>query len=231
VGIGELAEGPLHAALKRQLADPGDRFEVPVDRWVIDLVRADGELVEIQTGGFGPLGRKLDGLLDQHRMRIVHPVATRRWVVRVDGSARVLSRRRSPKAGSTAAVFDVLVAFPTLIGHPNLVIEVLSCEEDHVRGAAPVRSGRRRRDPGVRQLVAVLRSDEIRQPQDVLSLLGCELPAEAFTTAELGRRVGAPTVLAQRITFCLRHLGLIDPAGKRGHAPLYQARYSPASSR
>jgi len=128
-------------------------------------------------------------------------------------------------------VFDVLVAFPTLIGHPNLVIEVLSCEEDHVRGAAPVRSGRRRRDPGVRQLVAVLRSDEIRQPPDVLSLLGCELPAEAFTTAELGGRVGAPTVLAQRITFCLRHLGLIDPAGKRGHAPLYQARYSPASSR
>ncbi len=158
-------------------------------------------------------------------MRIVHPVATRRWVVRVDGSARVLSRRRSPKAGSTAAVFDVLVAFPTLIGHPNLVIEVLSCEEDHVRGAAPVRSGRRRRDPGVRRSpVAVLRSDEIRQPPDVLSLLGGELPAEAFTTAELARRVGAPTVLAQRITFCLRHLGLIDPAGKRGHAPLYQAR-------
>jgi len=50
-----LREGPLHAAIKAMLAAPGDRLEVPVDRFVIDLIRADGELVEVQTGGFGPL--------------------------------------------------------------------------------------------------------------------------------------------------------------------------------
>jgi hypothetical protein len=54
--IGVLREGPLHAAVKAMLAAPGDRLEVPVDRFVIDLIRADGELVEVQTGGFGPLG-------------------------------------------------------------------------------------------------------------------------------------------------------------------------------
>ena len=74
-GIGVLREGPLHAAVKDLLARPGDRAEVPFGRYVIDLVRADGELVEIQTGGFSPLGPKLDALLDGHRMRIVHPVA------------------------------------------------------------------------------------------------------------------------------------------------------------
>ncbi|HEY5978088.1 MAG TPA: hypothetical protein VIT41_00500 [Microlunatus sp.] len=222
MGIGELAEGPLHAELKQRLSGPGGRFEVPVGRWVIDLVRADGELVEIQTGGFGPLGRKLDGLLDQHRMRIVRPVPGRRWVVRTDGAGEELSRRRSPRAGRPTEVFDVLVAFPTLIGHPNLVIEVLLCEEEHVRAAAPVARGRRRRDPGVRHLVGILESHEIRQPEDVLDLLGTPLPAEAFTTAELGSLVGVPTVLAQRITFCLRLLELIQPAGKRGRAPLYR---------
>ena len=222
MGIGELAEGPLHAALKQRLSGPGDRFEVPVERWVIDLVRSDGELVEIQTGGFGPLGRKLDGLLDRHRMRIVHPVPGRRWVVRTDDAGAVLSRRRSPRTGRPTEIFDVLVAFPTLIGHPNLVIEVLLCEEEHIRAAAPVRKGRRSRDPGVRQLVGVLESYEIRQPDDVLGLLGAPLPAEAFTTAELGTLVGVPTAPAQRITFCLRLLELIEPAGKRGHAPLYR---------
>ena len=59
-GIGVLREGPLHAAVKALLAEPGDRLEVPVGRFVIDLVRADGELVEVQTGGFGALGTKLD---------------------------------------------------------------------------------------------------------------------------------------------------------------------------
>ena len=84
-----LREGPLHAAVKAMLAAPGDRFEVPVGRFVIDLVRVDGELVEVQTGGFGPLGAKLDALLDQHRFRVVHPVALERRIVRVDEHGEV----------------------------------------------------------------------------------------------------------------------------------------------
>ena len=73
--IGVMREGPLHAAVKALLAEPGDRLEVAVGRFVIDLVRADGELVEVQTGSFGALGSKLDALLDEHRIRIVHPIA------------------------------------------------------------------------------------------------------------------------------------------------------------
>src|SRR5262245_29727482 len=73
--IGTLREGPLHRALKELLAAPGDAFEVRVDGYVIDLVRADGELVEVQTGGFSALRTKLDALLDRHPIRIVQPIA------------------------------------------------------------------------------------------------------------------------------------------------------------
>jgi hypothetical protein len=62
--IGVMREGTLHAAVKAVLAQAGDRLEVPLDRFVIDLVGADGELVEVQTRGFGALGTKLDALLD-----------------------------------------------------------------------------------------------------------------------------------------------------------------------
>lgn len=222
-GIGVLGEGPLHAAVKQWLARPGDRFEVSVGRWVIDLLRSDGELVEIQTGGFGPLGPKLDGLLDLHRMRIVHPVPSQRRIVRVDADGVVLSERRSPKSAAALAVFDKLVSFPSLIGHPNLVVEVLLCNEDHVRSPAPVRSGRRTRDPGVRHLTDVLARHEIRRPADALGLLGAPLPESAFSTAELANRLGAPTVLAQRVVYCLRLMELIEPAGSRGQAPLHRA--------
>lgn len=223
-GIGELGEGPLHAAVKHWLAGPGDRLEVPMGRWVIDLVRADGELVEIQTGGFGPLGAKLDGLLDHHRMRIVHPVPAQRRIVRVDDDGVVLSERRSPKTSGALEVFDRLVAFPSLVGHPHLVVEVLLCSEDHVRSPAPVRSrsGRRTRDPGVRHLTEVIGRHELRVPHDALGLLGADLPPGDFTTAEVAAAIGAPTVLAQRVVYCLRLMEVIEPAGKRGKAPLHR---------
>lgn len=222
-GIGELREGPLHAAVKDGLARPGDAAEVRVGRFVIDLVRADGELVEVQTGGFGPLGPKLDALLDAHRMRIVHPVPHERRIVRVDDDGVVLSARRSPRRGSWLDVFDRLVAFPSLLAHPNLTVEVLLCAEDHVRGpeAGRSRSRRRRRDPGERRLVDVVDRVELRGPADVRAQLPRELAAAPFTTRELGAALGCHLVLAQRVAYCLRALELTEDAGRRGRAPLH----------
>jgi hypothetical protein len=219
--IGVLAEGPLHAALKAWLAGPGDRVEVPVEGFVIDLVRGDGELVEVQTGGFGPLARKLDRLLDSHRMRIVHPVTARRRVVRVDPDGEVLSVRRAPLRADWMEVFDRLVSFPSLLSHPNLVVEVLLTAEDHVRDAAPVVLRGRRRDPGQRRLVEVLERVELRGVADVRSRLS-GLPAEPFSTRELAAALGCRRVLAGRIVYCLRGCGMLEEAGRAGRAPLYR---------
>ncbi len=221
--IGTLREGPLHAALKAWLARPGDRVEVAVGGFVIDLVRADGELVEVQIGSFSPLGPKLDALLDGHRMRVVHPVAAQRRIVRVTGEGEVVSARRSPVRGGPLEVFDKLVAFPSLVGHPHLVVEVVLCSEDHVRGEAPRRVRRRTRDPGERRLVEVLGRVEVRSPGDALALLPRELPGDAFTTREAAEAWGCGEVLARRVVYCLRALELVEPAGRRGAAPLHRA--------
>jgi hypothetical protein len=223
-GIGVLREGPLHAAVKDLLARPGDAAEVRVEGFVIDLVRADGELVEIQTGGFSPLGRKLDALLDGHRMRIVFPVAAERRIVRIDEHGEVLSARRSPLRGTALDVFDRLVSFPSLLAHPNLIVEVLLCREDHVRApeAGRSRSGRRRRDPGERRLEEVVGSVELTSPVDASALLPAALGAEPFTTRELAAAAGCRMILAQRIAYCLRAMEVLEDAGKRGRAPLHR---------
>jgi hypothetical protein len=224
-GIGVLREGPLHAALKRSLARPGDRFEVQVGRYVIDLVRADGELVEVQTGGFGPLAPKLDALLDEHRFRIVYPVAARRRIVRVDADGMVLSVRASPRRGDALELFDRLVTFPSLLSHPHLIVEIVLVAEDHVRAPAPVRGPRRTRDPGQRRLADVLERIELADPAALLALLPA-LPPGPFTTRELAACVGVRLLLAQRIVYCLRAVGLFEPAGKRGRAPLHRLALS-----
>ena len=219
--IGVMREGPLHAAVKAVLAQPGDRFEVPVGRFVIDLVRADGELVEVQTGGFGALGRKLDALLDEHRVRVVHPVAAERRIVRVDEHGEVASVRRSPKRATAVDVFDKLVAFPSLLTHPNFTIEVLLLREDHVRAGRQLASRGRTRDPGERRLVEVLDRVEFRRPNDVLGVLPT-LPSEPFSTRELASLLGCSVLLAQRTAYCLRMINIVEPAGKRGRTPLHR---------
>jgi hypothetical protein len=216
-----MREGPLHAAVKAALARAGDRLEAPVGRFVIDLVRADGELVEVQTGGFGALGAKLDALLDQHRFRIVHPIAAERRIVRLDEHGEVTSARQSPKRATAVEVFDKLVAFPSLLTHPNLTIEALLLREDHVRAARPLTSRRRTRDPGERRLVEVLDRIEFRSPNDVFQVLP-SVPSEPFSTRELASLLGCNMLLAQRTAYCLRIIKIIEPAGKRGRTPLHR---------
>jgi hypothetical protein len=227
--IGVLREGPLHAAIKAALARPGDRLEVPVGRFVIDLVRANGELVEVQTGGFTPLGPKLDALLDDHRFRIVYPVAAERRIIRIDADGEVTSLRRSPRRGGVIDVFDRLVAFPSLLTHPHLTVDVLLLREDHVR-ADRVARGRRRRDPGQRRLVEVLGRVELRGPDDVLRSLPA-LPQGPFSTREFADLVGCTVSLAQRAVYCLRMMGIIVPAGRRGRTPLHEKRIRAPLSR
>ncbi len=220
-----LREGPLHAALKTWLARPGDRVEVPVGGYVIDLVRAGGELVEIQTGSFSPLRAKMDALLDLYRVRVVHPIPARRRIVRVDEDGTVLSTRPSPKRPGFTAIFEGLVSFPTLLGHPNLTIELLLCSEDHVRAPSPVRGRRYLRDPGERRLIEVLERVELSSGADAAALLPA-LEGE-FTTRELATAMRAPLPLAQKAAACLRALEVFEPAGMRGRAPLYRRAIAP----
>ncbi len=218
--IGSLNETPLHAALKHQLAPPGSRFEVDVDGYVVDAV-ADGLLVEIQTRNVGGMREKLGVLLPNYRIRLVLPVAQRKWIVRCheDGSR---TRRRSPKRGQAADVFRELVSIPELLAHPNLEIEIAMTEQEELRRHQEGRAWRRRGWVVVgRTLVAVRERRTLREPRDLLAFLPAGLP-EAFTTADLAAGAGMARRTAQQAAYCLKALDLIAPVGKRGHARLYR---------
>jgi hypothetical protein len=105
----------------------------------IDPVRSDGELVEVRTGAFAGLGRKLDALRDTHRFRIVDPVAAERRIVRVDRDGAITSDRRSPRRPGVVEVFDKLVALPSMLTHPHPTIEMLSLRAITFAGVAPSR--------------------------------------------------------------------------------------------
>jgi hypothetical protein len=186
---------------------------------VVDIARAWGEVVEIQTRGFGRLRAKLERLLDDHDVLVVHPVAAERRVVRVDARGEVVSARRSPKRDGPLAIFDELVFVPTAIEHPRLAVEIALTREDVVHGP-PDGKRRRRRPAGRRHLVEVLDRVRFDEPAQLAALLPDGLD-EPFAVRELAEALGTSVLRAQRCAYVLRALGLLEPAGKRGRAPLY----------
>lgn len=219
--VGTLREKPLHAALKRWYFRDGDRFEVPVDGFVIDLVRG-ATLVEIQTTGFSSMARKLGRLLDDHQVRLVHPIPVETRILKVDPEGEVISRRRSPRHGTAIDLFAELVSFPELVDNPNLTIEVVLTREDQVRRHDPDRAWRRK---GwvieERRLVEVADHVVFRSPADLLTLVPADLP-EQFTTADLADHLGCRRRLAQQMAYCLRRLDLVEMVDKRGNAIVYR---------
>src|SRR3954447_25735193 len=169
--IGTLNEGSLHRQLKEWYRRSGDELEVPVGGYVIDLVRGE-TLVEIQTGGFAPLRRKLDRLLDAHPVRVVVPVALKRRIVRLSDDGEVLSARLSPRRGRVEDVFARLVSIPGLLAHPRFELEVLLTHEHEHRRFGVKRSWRRHGWTIVgRSLVAVEGSIVLSCPADATALL------------------------------------------------------------
>lgn len=218
--IGTLREKPLHASLKRWYARPGDRIEVPVGGYVIDLVR-DDVLIEIQTRGFSSMKSKVAALLEAgHAIRIVHSIPVDRWIVKIDGDTE-LSRRRSPKHGHVTDVFGELVGLSDHIAHPGLSIEVLMTIEEECRHHQPGKAWRRNGwVVDERRLVEVLESIPLDDVADLVALLPRDLP-EPFTTTDIAAGLGRPRRIGQQMAYCLRAAGAIEMVGKQGNSIEY----------
>ncbi len=221
MNIGTLNENPLHAALKRWYAAPGDRLEVPLHGYVIDLIH-DDLLVEIQTGAFSPIARKLSTLLESHALRLVHPLAQTKWIVKLGDDGTTVSRRKSPKRGRLHDIFAPLTAIPHLLDHPRFELEVLLIEMEEIQRFDGKR-GRRRKGWVVdeRRLLAVHERHRLDTPLATAQLLPDDLPVP-FSTADLSQQLHMPRRLAQQMAYCLRKMGRIQIVDKEGNALLYQ---------
>jgi hypothetical protein len=219
--IGTLNEKPLHEALKQWYRQDNDRFEVPVDGFVIDIVRGD-LLVEIQTKNLSTLKRKLGKLVMKHRVRLVFPIPYEKWIVKPTGfDIETVERRKSPKRGSFVDIFEELVSLPHLILNPNFSIELLLIQEEEIRRYDGVRGWRRR---GwlitERRLLKVVEQRVLETWCDFSSFLPADL-VNPFTTSDLARALARSKRFARETVYCLRAMGCITNVGKRSRSFLY----------
>lgn len=216
--IGTQAEGSLHSTLKLHLSQPGDRFEVPMGGFVVDIVRGD-TCIEVQTSGLASMGRKLDHLLGDFHVHVVHPIAVDSWIHRLDHPVR-----KSPKHGCLHDVFSELVSVPTMLDHPNLTLEVLLVQVDVVKVADPAlrrrRGGWRTVD---RRLRAIVDRHGLRTTADLAALLPHGLPS-TWNTGDVSELAGIPRRTAQQMAYVLRANDLVDEVGRDRGGVRYTTR-------
>ncbi|MFC1929863.1 hypothetical protein ACFLW6_03260 [Chloroflexota bacterium] len=207
--------------MKEWYAQPNDRFEVPVDGFVIDVVRGD-LLIELQTRNFAAIKRKLTKLVGHHPVRLVYPIAREKWIVKLakDGHDQ-LNRRKSPKRGASEHVFEELVSLPELLLNPNFSIDLLFVQEEEVRRHDTNRRWRRKGWVTYeRRLLQVMEQRLFRVPADMGALIPSNL-VEPFTASDLAFAIAKPQRLAQKMVYCLRLMGCIMQIRKRGNSILY----------
>jgi len=220
--IGLLQEKSLHAGIKEWYMLPGDKLEAKYLNFVIDIMRKK-LFIEIQTRNFSAIKKKLNTIIQKKKVRLVYPIAVEKQIITLKKNGKtVQSKRKSPKKGRISDLFDELIRIPTLINHKNFELEVLLIRAEEIRCDDGKGSWRRKKiSIQDRRLVEVLESQLFNKATDFKFFLPKTLEQE-FTNKDLGAALGIPAYRANRITYCLKKMGVITPIGKQGRANLYQ---------
>lgn len=217
-------ETSLHAALKSWYAASHGVQEARVDGYWID-VQINDQLIEIQTRHFEMIQEKLLRLLENYQVRLVHPIAAEKWIVRLSQeSESVVNRRKSTHHGRWEHIFLELVHIPTLLAHPNFSLEMLLIREEEIRQDNGKGSWRRKGISIIdRRLIEILERKLIASPRDLRQFLpaGLESP---FTNQQLAHQLGINPRLAAKMSYCMRSLNLLQATGRQRNAILYSIR-------
>jgi hypothetical protein len=216
-----LRETSLHLALKNHFTLAGDKQEVPIDGFLIDIVRGE-LLIEIQTRHFSALKSKIQKLIENHPVHLIYPIICHKWIIRLQENNQQISRRKSPKSGRLEDLFDELIRFPYLLSHPNFTLETALVDVEEIRRDDGKGSWRRKGWSIIdRRLISFSKTYQFQSPGDLLIFLPEDLP-RPFSTRDLAAMQQISPQLARKMVYCLRSTGIIRLTGKKGREFLYE---------
>jgi hypothetical protein len=221
--IGTEREWSLHRALKLSYTGPGGAVEVSRGDYVCDGVTPQGEVIEVQTGSFGPLKEKVKALNLLGPVRIIHPIIIRKYIELYDTQGKAIRKRRlSPRKGSPWDLFKALLYAPELPTLPGLSIELALVDVLELRVLDGKGSWRRKgasiTDKLPLQYHETIVLSSIRDYRRFLPFKA----GESFTVKTLGEKAGISTDIAGKALYVLTSLKAVERIGKSGRAWVYQ---------
>jgi len=218
--IGTKNESSLHRALKLRYAKRG-KTEKSLAGYICDAIGPKGEAIEVQTGKFGSLKRKLPDLAKNGVVRVIYPVIVKKTIELYDNEGTLLSRKKSPRKGTAWDIFKELIYAPALVRLKNVTLEIVMVD-----------AVERRRDDGKgsRRRNGVSIEDRILECCHETIVLAKKadwrrhfLPLKGeFTSKELALAARIRTALAGKTVYTLAKAGILEKLYKQGRSWIYR---------
>jgi hypothetical protein len=220
--IGTRFESSLHRDLKFRYAGKDGQTEAEVGGFVADGISAEGEFIEVQTGSFGPLKKKVQSLALLGKVRIIHPIIINKYIEVFDKDGKRKYRRKSPRKGSQWDIFNALIHAPELPLVNGLVIELVLIDAVETRISDGKGSWRRK---GVsindRKLLSFHERIIFNKPADYFRFIPFKRHEE-FTSHLLSEREGIPADMAREALYVLTKIGVVERVGKQRNLLVYR---------
>ena len=221
--MGLLKEKTLHAVIKDFVEPDHTRHEIKTEGFVADVMRASGEIFEIQTRSFDRLRRKLTAFLPTHRVTVVHPMPAIKmlaWLDTESGEASPL--RKVAKKGSFYDAGRELERILPFLRHPNLSVLLLLIDMEEYRlKNGWSRDGKRGAERYDRIPTALSDSLLLTDAASYDALIPSTLPS-VFTAKDFRRATKGGPRTAPGLLRVLCEMGVTERCGKQGNAFLYR---------
>jgi hypothetical protein len=214
-------ESNLHRTLKFQYTGPGGETEVEVGEFVTDGISSCGEYIEVQTGSFAPLVKKVKTFASLGKVRIIYPVAVTKKIEVYGQDGTFLYRRKSPLKGSIWNIFEALLHAPELPLIKGVTIEVVMADINEKR----IKDGKgswRRKGISIwdKELIVQHESVIFKKPADYLRFVPYK-KGEEFTGASLSKLTEIDKWTAGKALYVLTKLKVVKRIGRKGSAWVY----------
>ncbi|MDR0448778.1 MAG: hypothetical protein LBH07_08935 [Treponema sp.] len=218
--IGTENESSLHRSLKLCYAKSG-KTERTREGYVCDAIDPEGTVIEVQTGHFYALKKKLPVLAKNGKVRLIYPVIVNKTIELYDTKGKLLFRRKSPKKGKPWDIFYELIYAPSLVGLKGLTIEIVMVDAIERRRDDGKGSWRRK---GISIVDRVL--EEFREKIVLKRKTDWRrnfLPINGECTAKtLALKAHIKPALARRTLYTFEKAGFLEKIKKQGRSWIYR---------
>lgn len=222
-GIGTLGEKALHAIIKSYYCDNKDNQEVEICGFVADVF-LENKIIEIQTGSFEKLNKKLEKFLESYEVTVVYPVPRVKNIIWIDPeSGDVVSKNKSTKKGTGIELLYEASKIRKFINNNNLNLEILLIDVDEYKLLDGYGPDKKIRCTKLYKMPTSLHSwINIKDGSDIKKLLPPEISNGRFTFSDFEKMTKLRGRRARYSLNALIAYGVIHPVDKCGRAVIYE---------